>query len=278
MLYSRVTAAAIALFILSGPAAAQTELSGSIAVSSASMFRGVTDTNRPVLEADASVLTRWSGLDLVAGGWLAVEPKAYRGANEISLLGDAARPGVTQGSLWLDATRSFAMGSATLGATSYLYPAAADLAATYNTMELYGSVWLDAPLSPSVTLYYDVLKIRGAYLEGGVEHALVASDRGDLTVGAVGGWSLGQAMGDDEQSTELGYFAGNGFTHTELFVRTNRDVGALTLGGTAHLILGRDGYTRIVAPEQERGAKLWIGVSVGWSSAPGGDSADGLQP
>ena len=124
MLYFRVAASAVALFILAGPAAAQVDLSGSFAVSSASVFRGVTDTNRPVLEADASAQASWIGLDLVAGGWLAIEPKAYRGANEISLLGESARPGVTQGSIWLDATRTFSLGSATLGATSYLYPAA----------------------------------------------------------------------------------------------------------------------------------------------------------
>ena len=266
MRYSRI-GTAVALLALAGPAAAQVDLSGTVGVSSASVFRGVTDTNRPVLEVDAAAESTWMGLDLVAGGWLAAEPKAYRGPDELSLLGEDARAGVTQGSLWLDGTRTVGLVSATLGVTGYLYPAAADLAATYNTVELYGSLWLDVPLSPSVTLYHDIGKIDGAYLEGAVERALLSFTDAELVLGAAAGWSLGQATGEGQSAPELGYFAANGLTHTELLARASRDVGALSLATSAHLIFARDEYARVVAPDRERTAKFWLGLSIGWSSA-----------
>lgn len=275
--YSQKLAAVAVLIFLPAPAMAQAVVSGELGINSASVFRGVTDTNRPVLDVTVALEAPWHGLDFTAGGWLAVEPKAYRAADDLSLLGDAARAGVTQGSFWLDATRGVGALSATVGATNYLYPALADLAATYNTVELYGSLSLDVPLAPALTLYQDVARIRGAYLEGTVAQPLLSSDHGELAVGAAAGWSLGQAMPDDADSAEVGYFGGNGLTHVELFASSSRSVGALALGAHAHLVLARDAYTRVVAPDRERAAKLWLGISVGWSSATGRAAEDAVQ-
>jgi hypothetical protein len=48
------------------------------------------------------------------------------------------------------------------GAETFLYPAVADLAALYNTIELTISASLELPLTPTVTVWYDVGAVRGA--------------------------------------------------------------------------------------------------------------------
>lgn len=70
MRYSQKLAAVAVLIFLPAPAMAQAVVSGELGINSASVFRGVTDTNRPVLDVTVALEAPWHGLDsLRVAGW-----------------------------------------------------------------------------------------------------------------------------------------------------------------------------------------------------------------
>jgi uncharacterized protein (TIGR02001 family) len=73
-----------------------------------------------------------------------------------------------------------------VGGAYYYFPGAG------NTTEIYGGLSFDVPLSPAVTVYYDVDAVDGSYTEFSVGHSF--EDLGDLPFGIDLGANLG--LGD----------------------------------------------------------------------------------
>jgi hypothetical protein len=169
---------------------------------------------------------------------------------------------------------SFSAGKVTLtgGGTAYIYPNDAGFTEDFNTVELYAKAALDATLSPFVNIYYDVDKVKGAYFEGGISHSLQASEQVSIDLGATAGFNAGQGIDPDDFSFN---FADDGFTHLDLSAGVPFTAGTFSISPVIHLIVTGDDATKIQSPSnQDAGAKVWGGVSIGWSKALGAAAAE----
>jgi hypothetical protein len=247
------------------PGVAQATLSGNVTLSSAYVWRGVTNTNRPVIQPDVTLDVPLRSATLTLGAWASIEPARYDGPADISAVyGLLPGPAFTQYSVWAHVAGELPGMYWSGGAETYLYPAVADLAALYNTVELTASASLALPLSPSFTVWYDVGAVRGAYLETSVSlerDVRSAPVSFDLSVG------LNVGQGPDASGRNQSYFARKGATHLELAASTEYHLAGLVLAPTAHVIHGVDPLTRVTSPATTRSTKLWIGTTLSWSSS-----------
>lgn len=260
-------AAALAAVLATTPAAAQAQvtLNTDVVLASAYVFRGVTFTNRPVLQPDAYLTVAAGRGVVVTGAALNVEPVAYEGVRDLSVLGAESGTLVTATTLWSEYTRPMGRVSGTVGVTGYLYPHANGIAAAYNTAEVYTKLAFAGFLSPSLALYHDVGQVRGAYAEAGLRHTMPAGKRVALNFAGAAGVSLGQ--GTDARGRESAYFAGNGLTHVDLSVAATWSTGAVSITPNVHALFDRDAATRLTAPDERHAAKLTAGMSLGWGQA-----------
>ena len=125
----------------------------------------------------------------------------------------------------------------------------------------------DVPLSPELSVYYDVDKIKGAYIEGNLSHSLAASEKVSIDLGAAAGFSAGQGVPDDLLSDESFNFADDGFTHLDLSAGVPFTAGAISITPVLHFVITGDDFTKVTSPiELDSDAKLWGGVSLSWSN------------
>ena len=254
------------------PEQARATLTADLLAASAFVWRGVTSTNRPVLGPTLALAAPVRGVTVTAGLWGNVEPAAYTGPRDLGTYGGARGPALTMSQVWVEAKRPLAGGlgggALTLGATEYHYPRVGDLARDYETGELYALLAGGGPLAPSLGVWVDAWKVRGAYAEAAVSHGAALPGALPRWLGAghvvILGAALGYGAGMGARDGQTAYFTGDGVTHTEVTATSEFALGALTIMPTAHLILGRDAATRIVAPETSRSVKLWLGGSLHW--------------
>jgi hypothetical protein len=164
---------------------------------------------------------------------------------------------------------SYPVGKATLtgGITAYIYPNDAGLTSDFNTVELYGKVAADVPLSPKLALWYDVDKIKGLYGEASVSHTVQASEKVGVALGALLGFNAGQSVpssGDD-----LASFADDGITHLDLSAGVPLTAGVFSITPAAHVVINSDDFTKIASPTKTHDVKFWGGVTISWSKALG---------
>jgi hypothetical protein len=164
----------------------------------------------------------------------------------------------------------FEAGKASLagGVVGYIYPNDTDtgLNSDFNTWEIYATVGFDAPLAPRLSIYYDVDKVKGAYLEGGVSHSLRLGESHTLDLGALAGFSAGQAF--DEDSDDFANFEDDGLTHVDFSAGIPLAAGAFSITPVLHVQIGVDEATKFHSPSSDGSDfKLWGGVSIGWSNA-----------
>ena len=245
-------------------AAAQPSASLDVSLNSDYVWRGVTYTNRFVIQPDLSISAPVRGLTLTAGAWGNIEPRRYDGVNDLSSLGGLPGPLVTQSELWLELSSTIRDRVETsFGVHGYLYPHVGDLA-DYNTVELQAAVSVDAFIAPSVTVAYDVGPIRGTFVEAGLSRAITDERRGSLSVGFSAGFSAGQA--EDPRGRDLAYFDRDGLTHFDASASATFTVGRIAVAPEAHVIFAHDAMARVTGPDVTRGTKLWFGATLGWSS------------
>ena len=239
-----------------------------VAFNSQYVWRGVTSTNRLVIQPDLSIAAPLGGLTLSAGAWGNIEPVRYDGAGDLSSLGGLPGPLVTQSEAWLELSGSaFGKVESAVGAQGYFYPHVGDLA-DYNTVELYANASLDAFVSPYVNLAYDIARIRGAYIEAGLSRAVTGERRGAVTLGVAAGFSAGQA--EDSRGRDLAYFERDGVTHVDVSTTSTFSLGRVTIAPEAHLVFAHDAYATVTSPADSRRTKLWFGTTLSWTSARDG--------
>ncbi|MBA3318109.1 MAG: hypothetical protein H0T50_08475 [Gemmatimonadales bacterium] len=167
---------------------------------------------------------------------------------------------------------SFGAGKATLtgGVIGYIYPN--DLTddsnggynSDINTWEVYGKVGLDAPLAPELSIYYDVDKVQGAYIEGAVSHSVALGESRTLDLGGAVGLNVGQGVDSDESFN----FADDGLTHVDLSAGLPWTAGIFSITPVLHFQINADDITKFHSPSSDGSdVKLWGGVSFGWSNA-----------
>jgi hypothetical protein len=263
-----------------GPIQAQTTVGADLYLYSSYVWRGLSLTNKPVLQPDLYVTIPAGNASITAGGWASIDLGKYDDpVNDISESGGTSAFNFAEFDWWGEV--SYPVGKATLtgGVTGYLYPndeSAAGfpglLTKANNTVEVYAKAALDAPLSPKVAFYYDVDKVKGAYFEGGITYALPASEKVSVNLGALAGFSAGQDADEDAfgiPQAEFFNFRDNGFTHLDLSAGVPFEAGALSITPVLHLVIAGDDFVKVTSPTKTHDAKLWGGVSISWSRALG---------
>lgn len=256
-----VTAAAV----LSAPTlAAQATLGIDLSYNSGYVMRGISFTSRPVAQGAATLTVPAAGFTFSGGAWANLEAARYTASRDISMTAGENGPNLTEVDGWADVSRQLGPAAVTLGALRMTYPNEEVFTSSFNTTEVYARVGLpNVPLAPRVAVNYDVDKVLGAYVEGAVGQSLKLG-RVPLSLGAAAGWSSGEAL--REGSSELYYFAGEGFTHVDLSASTSVQAGPLRISPVAHVVVGRDEIVRTVHPGEGRDVKGWVGLTASWST------------
>ncbi len=238
---------------------AQTSVTGDLALMSRYEWRGLTFTNRPVLQPDVIVTTKLAGGALSTGAWANVELAGYSAPGDISVVGGQLGTAATAYTVWTEYAHSAGSATVTAGVNGYLYPRANAAASTYNSVEPYARLALALPLSPRVGVYYDAGRIRGTYVEAAVSQVMPANVLLTATAGASSGQSL------KEGGTQSAYYARDGFTALDLAAAKSFTRGSASLAPSVHLTFGHDPFTRSTSPGVERSAKLWFGAVGSWT-------------
>lgn len=261
----------------SAAAQAQVTIGADAYLYSSYVWRGLTFTNKPVLQPDLYVTIPAGNASITLGGWATIDLGKYDDPNDdISESGGLSAFNLAEFDWWGEV--SYPVGKATLtgGVTGYIYPN--DLTATSNgglnsdanTVEVYGKLAADVPLSPKLSVYYDVDKIKGLYAEGSISHTVQASEKVGVTLGALAGVNAGQGVPDDPNSDESFNFADDGFTHLDLSVGVPFTAGVFSITPAAHVVITGDDFTKIQSPTNlDKDVKFWGGVTISWSKALG---------
>ncbi len=281
-----------AAFVLIGalagaaPSYAQATYGVDLDVFSSYVWRGLTLTNKPVAQPAVWVSFPAGSASITAGGWSSIDLGKYDDASDISESGGTSAFNFAEFDPYAEV--SFAVGKATLtgGATAYIYPNDFGLTSDFNTVEIYGKLGVDAPLSPSLSVYYDVDKIKGAYIEAGVSHSLPASEKVSVDLGATAGFSAGQECDGDfalGTCTNSFNFADNGFTHLDLSAGVPFTAGVFSITPVLHFVINGDDATKITKFDDtglpnSKDVKLWGGVSFSWSNDSGEEEEAPASP
>ena len=246
-----------------GSAEAQTSVTADIGFNSQYVWRGVTSTNRPVIQPDLSISIPLRSLTLTSGVWGNLEPVRYDGPRDLSSLNGLAGPLVTQSEAYTEIAGTFKHIDVSFGAQGYFYPTVGDLA-DYNTVELYSTAAFAGVVSPSVTVNYDVGQVRGAYIETALSHGVTGERHGSVTLGVAAGFSAGQ--GTDPRGHDLAYFDRDGLTHVDASASGSFSIGHVAFSPEMHVIFANDALATVVAPDVTRRTKVWFGTTLRWSS------------
>jgi hypothetical protein len=244
---------------------AQTTVGADLGLFSSYVWRGLSFTNKPVAQPDVYVTIPVGSASFTAGGWSSIDLGKYDDPqDDLSESGGTSSFNFAEFDWWGEV--SYPVGKATLtgGVTGYIYPNDAGLTKAANTVEIYGKAALDTPLSPKISIYYDVDKIKGAYFEGGVSYSLAASEKVSVNLGALAGFNAGQGVPTDPN--ESFNFSDDGFTHLDLSAGVPFTAGSVSITPVLHFIIAGDDFVKVSSPSNtDTNVKLWGGVSLAWS-------------
>jgi uncharacterized protein Gcw-chp len=267
-----LVAAGASLYAVAGYA--QAEIGADVGLFSSYVWRGLSLTNKPVMQPAVWASIPAGGASITLGLWSTIDLGKYDDPNDdISESGGSSSFNLAEYDPYGEV--AFTVGKATLtgGVTAYIYPNDVGFTKALNTVEVYGKAALDVPLSPFLNIYYDVDKVDGAYIEGGVGHSFGASEKVSIDLGATAGFSAGQGSDPDAlglPQAEFFNFQDDGFTHLDLSAGVPFSAGAFSISPVIHVIITGDDATKVQSPSNlDAGAKVWGGVSIGWSKALG---------
>lgn len=265
---TRITLCLALAALIPGGAQAQLALGADLGLHSDYVWRGLTYSNRFVIQPDAYLATAFGSTSASAGLWANIEPGQYDGATDISEGGGQAGPDLTEWNWWLELGRPLGRHRIAGGVTGYQYPNEAGLTSDLNTTELYARAALALPLSPRLSLYWDVDQYRGVYAEGSLMHPLPISRRTNLELGALAGVSSGLGSGGPAAR-----YAGDGLTHLDFSLATTLQTAGLSIRPALHVQVSADDATKITRREDcgtgsclfhSANTKIWFGARVSW--------------
>ncbi len=231
-------------------------------------WRGVTLTNKFVLQPDAYLTIPAGGGAAVFGAWGNIDAGRYDDpVRDLSEGGGAAGFDATEIDIW--AEYGHPVGSkltGTVGGLLYLFPNSAGLTNEVNrTFEIYGKLQATGlPLVPKVAAFYDVAKVNGLYLETSVAQTLAAIRGFPITFGALAGWSAGQAVNDGDPG-EIANFGSDGLTHLDFSATGALAAGPVTIAPTVHLVVPSNDFAQVTRPGVTHDVKGWAGLTLSWS-------------
>ena len=262
------------------PAAAQATIGADVGLFSDYVWRGITYTNKFVIQPDAYITFPTGPASFTAGGWFNIEPGKYDGASDISESGGESSFDVAEFDWWGEFNYPYQKANFTLGATGYYFPNDAGFTKVFNTYELYGKVALSVPLSPKLAAWYDVDKVKGAYFEGSISHTIQPKDQKfSVVLGALAGLNAGQGINDSKPNEGFN-FVDNGFTHLDLSAAVPFTAGPLSISPAVHVVVTGDENTKFTKFDATTGelnskdVKVWFGGTISWSKALGAAPAE----
>ncbi len=263
----RATALGILLAAPTRVVHAQTEIGAQVDLFSSYVWRGVSLTNKPVLQPDLWASFPAGNASITVGGWANIDIGKYDGDDDISESGGLSAFNFAEFNPYAEV--SFGTGKATLtgGIIGYIYPNDTDngLNSDFNTWEVYGKVGFDVPFAPEISLYYDIDKVNGAYLEAAGSHSLPLGENHTLDLGALVGLNAGQNFEEDSEDTPN--FLDNGLTHLDFSAGVPLTAGVFSITPLLHFQISIDEFAKATSLADESDVKLWGGVSIGWSNA-----------
>ncbi len=269
MLRPKLLGAAVLTLAAAGirTAQAQATVGADLGVFSGYVWRGVSLTNRPVGQPNVYVAFPAGNASVTVGGWANVDLGRYNGSDDFSQSGGASGLNLSEFDPWAEVSLPVGKATVTGGVVGYVFPNEFGVTDDFNTWEVYGKVGLGVPLSPKLALYYDFDKVNGAYLEASVAHAVPLGSSVSLNLGALGGFSAGQAEAQDVG--EINNFFENGFTHLDLSAGVPLSAGIFSITPVVHFLVNGDEVTKLTSPGDESDVKLWGGLTISWSRALG---------
>lgn len=263
----RATALGILLTAPIRVVSAQTEIGAQADIFSSYVWRGVSLTNKPVLQPDVWASFPAGNASITVGGWANIDIGKYDGEDDISESGGLSAFNFAEFNPYAEV--SFGTGKATLtgGIIGYIYPNDTEngLNSDFNTWELYGTVGFDVPFAPEISLYYDIDKVNGAYIEAAGAHSVPLGESHTLDLGALVGFSAGQNF--EEDSDDFANFNDNGLTHLDFSAGVPLTAGVFSITPVVHFQISVDEATKFTSANDDSDVKLWGGVSIGWSNA-----------
>lgn len=252
------------------PAHAQTTIGADLGLFSSYVWRGITYTNKPVIQPDLYVTIPVSSASITVGGWANIEPGKYDGASDLSEGGGASSFDVAEFDWWAEVGYPVGKVALTAGATGYIFPNDAGFTEEFNTVEIYGKAAYDALLSPKLAVWYDVDKVKGAYFEGSISYSVAASPKATVVLGALAGLSAGQGA----KAGEFNNFVDDGFTHLDLSAGVPFTAGPFSFSPALHFVITGDEATKVTKLDtaglpNNKDVKLWGGVTISWSKELG---------
>jgi hypothetical protein len=270
----------VAGLVATAAAASAQTVGADLGVFSSYVWRGLSLTNKPVAQPDIYVTFPAGKASVTLGGWANIDLGKYDDIeDDISESGGESAFNFAEFDPWAEV--SFPVGektTLTAGATAYIYPNDAGLTSDFNTVEIYGKAAFDVPLSPKLAVWYDVDKVKGAYIEGSISHSLPLGEKNSLALGALAGFTAGQdadfdANGDPQ--AEFFNFADNGFTHLDLSAGVPLATGAFSITPAVHFVINGDDFTKVTSPTNfDKDVKFWGGVTISWSKSYGEEAEE----
>ena len=261
---------AVVFAALAGPAplAGQVILTSDAGAFNNYTWRGVTLTNKLVVQPDAYLTVPGGGGSAVLGVWGNIDAGEYDDpVNDFSEGGGTGPWDATEIDVWAEYGHPIGSGfTGTMGGLLYLFPNESGLTNEANqTFEVYGKLQATGVLlAPKVAAFLDVAKVNGLYLETSLSHTLKEFKGFPITFGALAGWSAGQAVNADDPA-QIANFAENGLTHLDFSASGAVAAGPVVLAPTAHLLIPSDEYTKFTKPGVTNDVKGWVGLTLTWS-------------
>jgi hypothetical protein len=264
------------------PARAQTEIGVDVDLSSSYIWRGLSMTNKPVVKPAGYVGIPAGAASILLGGWANIDLGKYDDpGDDIAQSGGSSAFNLAEFDPYAEVSVPLGKTTLTGGIIGYIYPNDDNapnqlgfMTSDANTVEVYGKLGVDVPLSPELSIYYDVDKIKGAYLEGSLSYSLAASESISIELGAAAGFSAGQGDTSDDLD-EASRFDDDGFTHLDLSAGAPFNTGDVSITPVVHLLVNADERTKVTSPAHfDKDLKVWAGFSVGWSNSVGQESGD----
>jgi hypothetical protein len=276
----RAALVVVGTVVAAAPVHGQATLGADLGVFSDYVWRGITYTNKFVLQPDVYLTFPTGPASFTVGGWFNIEPGKYDGATDISEGGGASSFDVAEFDWWGEFNYPYQKANFTLGATGYRFPNDAGFTKAANTVELYGKVGLGVPLNPKLAVWYDVDKIKGAYFEGSISHSIQPEgQKFSVVLGALAGLSAGQGV----KAGESANFVDDGFTHLDLSAAVPFSAGPVSISPAVHLVITGDEATKFTGFDSNgnlnsKDAKVWFGGTISWSKALGAKAeAEGAE-
>jgi len=261
-----VGAASLALVAThAAPAAAQATIGWDASVFSSYVWRGLSLTNKPVLQPDLWISFPVGAAAITVGGWATIDIGKYDGSEDISESGGTSAFNFAEFDPWAEIAITAGLVTITPGVTAYIYPNKAGITDDFNTVEVYTKLGLSTILSPKIAAYYDVDKVKGLYVEGSVSHGIPLG-AASLNLGVLAGFNAGQGVDPDDFAAN---FADDGFTHLDISAGIPFSAGSLSINPSVHLVVAGDDFTKVTKPNSTSDTKLWGGITLSWSHGGG---------